>query len=269
MKNKSSIMNVVDGIWKDRQLLLELTYKDFQRKFSGTYLGIFWALAQPALTIVVYCIAFQYGFKSGPINGTPYVVWFVCGIVPWLFVTEAFSTASNCFVEYSYLIKKVKFNTNILPLVKILSSFYIHLLFCVLAVIVALIFAITPTVYIIQLLYYMIANVCFLFAISLITSTIVVFVRDLNQMISVILLIGMWATPIAWSLDSFSQNVQLLFQLNPFLYIIEGYRDAILARGWFWEKTELTIYFWIVVLSLIVLGGWLYTKLRPHFADTV
>lgn len=264
-----SVVKVIEDIWKDRQLLISLSLKDFQRKFSGTYFGVFWAIAQPLLTIIVYWIAFQYGFRSGPIGGVPYTVWFMCGIVPWLFISDAFSSASNSFVEYNYLIKKVKFNTNILPLVKILSAFCIHVLFCVLVFIVALFFRIEPKVYLIQLLYYMFATIALLFALSLISSSLVVFFRDLNQIISVLLLMGMWGTPIAWSLDTFDIGIQKILKVNPFYYIIEGYRDAILGREWFWEKPNLSVYFWSLVVILLIIGGVLYTKLKPHFADTV
>lgn len=262
-------LNIIKDIFKDRNLLISLSLKDFQRKFSGTYFGVFWALAQPMLTILVYWVAFQYGFRSGDVGGIPYVVWFICGIVPWLYVTEAFSTASNSFIEYNYLIQKVKFNITILPAVKILSAFFIHLFFCIIIMVVAFYKKIYPTIYLIQILYYMCCCVILLFGLSLITSSIVVFFRDLNQIISVLLLIGMWGTPIAWSLESFDPGVHIYFKLNPFFYIIEGYRDAILGRTWFWEKPELTLYFWIVVIVLLLIGGNLYTKLKPHFADTV
>ena len=88
-------IQILKDIWKDRRLLLSLSTKDFHRKYSGTFFGIFWAVAQPLLTIVVYWVAFQYGFKSADVDGIPYAVWFICGIVPWLFVAESFSSASN------------------------------------------------------------------------------------------------------------------------------------------------------------------------------
>lgn len=262
-------VHVLKDIWKDRLLLFSLSTKDFQRKYSGTFFGSFWAIVQPLLTIVVYWIAFQYGFKSPDVNGVPYVVWFICGIVPWLYVTESISTASNCFVEYNYLIKKVKFNVVILPLVKILSAFYIHVFFCIIAVAIGAGLRVSPTIYLIQLVYYMVAGIILIFSITLITSSIVVFFRDLNQIISVVLLIGMWGTPIAWTLNGFPESIHKFFKLNPFFYIIEGYRDAILGRNWFWEHPYLTLYFWGVVLVLFIFGGRIYVKLRPHFADTV
>ena len=107
-------IQILKDIWKDRLLLFSLSTKDFQRKYSGTFFGIFWAIAQPLLTIIVYWVAFQYGFKSPDVDAIPYAVWFICGIVPWLYVTESFSSASNCFIEYNYLIKKVKFNVVII-----------------------------------------------------------------------------------------------------------------------------------------------------------
>ena len=90
-----------------------------------------------------------------------------------------------------------------------------------------------------------------------------------NGILSVILLIGMWGTPIAWTLAGFPEAIHKYFKLNPFFYIIEGYRDAILGRQWFWEHPHLTLYFWVFVIILLVIGGRIYVKLRPHFADTV
>ncbi|MDO4632661.1 MAG: ABC transporter permease [Eubacteriales bacterium] len=263
------IYKILSEIFADRQLLIALSAKDFQRKFSGTFFGTAWGILNPLLTMIVYWVAFQYGFHSSDVGGVPYVVWFMCGIVPWLFVTEAFSSASNSFVEYSYLIKKVKFNINILPLVKILSAGFVHALFICLVLAIAIIFRIMPTLYILQLVYYMIANVMLLFSLSLITASVVVFFRDLNQIISVLLLAGMWGTPIAWSLEGFSTSVHFWFKLNPFFYVIEGYRDAILGRKWFWQMPRLTIYFWVFVAVLLMIGGVVYGRLKPHFAETV
>ena len=260
---------VFRNIFQDRKLLLSLAGEDFRRKFSGTYFGAFWAVAQPVLTIVVYWIAFEYGFRSGTTSNVPFVVWFVCGIVPWLYIQEAFSMASNSFLEYSYLIKKVKFNFSILVLVKVFSSMVIHLAFCGIMVVVALLFRVAVSVYLVQIVYYLFAAVVLLLGLSLITASIMVFFRDMNQIISVILLIGMWGTPIAWDLAIFDPAIHKYFQLNPFFYIIEGYRDAVIGRQWFWEKPELSLYFWIVTLGIVCVGCHIFSRLKSHFADVV
>jgi teichoic acid transport system permease protein len=266
----NKIITLMNNIWCDRRLLISLSKKDFVRKFSGTYFGIAWAFVQPLLTIIVYWTVFQFGFRSGDVGETPFVLWFICGIVPWLFISEAFSIASNSFIEYNYLIKKVKFNINILPLVKILSSFYVHIFFVGIITIVCMGFNYFPKIYYIQIIYYMFSAVALIFALSLITSSITVFFRDLNQIINVILLIGMWGTPIAWNLTIFdSPKLQFILKMNPFYYLIEGYRDCILGRGWFWERPMLSIYYWFCTLILFICGISIYLRLKSHFADTV
>lgn len=266
---KIGIIRTIEEIWENRRLLFDLSKKDYQKRFSGTYFGVGWAFIQPTLSILVYIFAFQFGFRSVDIVGVPYAMWFTCGIVPWLFLSDGISTASNSFLEYDYLIKKVKFNITILPLVKILSSLYIHLFFVIITVIMSLIYRIPPSFMLIQIVYYAFCAICLLFGFSLVTSSIMVFFRDLNQIISVVLLVGMWGTPIAWSLDNFSESLHKYFKANPFYYIIEGYRDSILGRKWLWEKPVLTIYFWAVVLALLILGGFVFYRLRDYFAESV
>lgn len=269
MKLLRNAKDLMKDIYEDRRLLIDLSAKDVQRRFSGTYFGLVWGFLQPLMTIIVYWAVFQFGFRSGDVGEIPFVLWFITGIVCWLFISEAFSFASNSLLEYSYLIQKVKFNVDILPLVKIMSSFYIHLFFLLIVLIICAMFGYWPTVRLVQLLYYMIATIVFVFGLSLLTSSVIVFFRDLNQIISIILLIGMWGTPIAWNLDNFTPATQRILKLNPFYYLVEGYRDAILGRKWFLDRPELTVYFWTVTIIILFIGIHFYTKLKPHFADTV
>lgn len=263
------VIKLAADIYEDRKLLKDLSLKDVKRRFSGTYFGMVWGILQPLLTIIVYWAVFQFGFRSGDVEDAPFVLWFITGMICWLFISEAFQAAGNSFVEYNYLIQKVKFNINILPLMKILSSFYIHLFFLLIVLVVCAVFGFYPQPKLFQIIYYMCAESMFLFAFSLITSSVLVFFRDLNQIISIFLLMGMWGTPIAWNITNFPEDVQRILMMNPFYYLVEGYRDAILGREWFWEKPVLGIRFWIITLALLVIGTSVYTRLKPYFADTV
>lgn len=263
------IKQLITEIYADRRLLFDLSTKDMQRRFSGTYFGMVWGILQPLMTMIVYWAVFQFGFRSGDVGQIPYVLWFISGIVVWLYISEAFTYASNSFLEYSYLIQKVKFNVNILPLVKIFSSFYIHLFFLLVVIMICVLFGYCPTLRFLQIVYYMAATVILLFAMSILSASVMVFFRDLNQIISIILLLGMWGTPIAWNLDMFPPAFQRILKLNPFYYLVEGYRDALLGRKWFWDRPRLGIYFWILTFILLTAGVTVYTKLKPHFADTV
>lgn len=269
MKVLKPVITLCSEIYADRRLLIDLSIKDMKKRFSGTYLGLVWGLLQPLMTIIVYWAVFQFGFRSGDVGEIPFVLWFISGIVVWLFISEVFSNASNSFLEYNYLIQKVKFNVNILPLVKICSGFYIHLLFLLLVLGICAVFGYFPNLMLLQIIYYMIATITLVFGMSLLTSSVMVFFRDLNQIINIILLIGMWSTPIAWDMGYFSEKVQNILKLNPFYYLVEGYRDSILGRKWFWERPVLGLYFWFVTFLFLIIGTNFYVRLRPHFADTV
>ena len=193
----------------------------------------------------------------------------MCGIVPWLYISESISAASNSFVEYDYLIKKVKFNITILPLVKIFSALFIHLFFTIFVIAIGIILGYPIGIYFLQIIYYVFAEVMLLFAFSLVTSTIVVFFRDLNQIINLILLAGMWGTPIAWNPEIFPETIQKYFKFNPFYYIIEGYRDSILGREWFWNKPYQALYHWGIVIILLILGGFVFSRMKDYFAESV
>ena len=127
-----NLYRLIKELYSDRRLLVSLSKKDFRRKFAGSYLGVIWAFLQPALTVLVYCIVFQFAFPGSNTDGVPFVAWFLPGIVLWLFISEAISISSSAYLEYSYLVKKVAFSIGILPMVKVLSSFITHLCFVVL-----------------------------------------------------------------------------------------------------------------------------------------
>ena len=263
------IRNLWMSIYTSRALLFSLAIKDFQRRFAGSYLGIVWAFIQPLLTMLVYWIVFQFGFRTGDMGDVPFVLWFMCGIVPWLYFSEAVSSASNALLEYGYLVKKIVFNIDILPLVKIISTGFIHFCFVGLLLVVSCLVGFWPDKYFLQLPYYLLCIWAFVFGFTLFTSAIMVFFRDLNQIIGIILLIGMWGTPIVWSTDIVPPKYMFIIKLNPIFYIVEGYRESIISGVWFWQKYNQTFYFWFSTMSLIIFGSVIFNRVKPHFADVL
>ena len=102
-----------------------------------------------------------------------------------------------------------------------------------------------------------------------ITCAVVVFFRDLSQIIAIFLQVGVWMTPIMWNFEDLHIHgfLRMIFRLNPMYYIVEGYRGALIDGRWFWEDAGLTIYFWAVTLVLLFLGKRIFNRLRVHFAD--
>jgi len=108
-----------------------------------------------------------------------------------------------------------------------------------------------------------------LIGVTFITSSIMPFFKDMAQLISVVIQIGFWLTPIVWTMDIAPEKYHFLFKLNPFYYIAEGYRDTFLYGTWFWTKPFETLYFWVFSLSIFMVGCFLYKKLKPHFSDVL
>lgn len=258
-------------LYQNRALILQLAKNDFKTKYAGSYLGIVWAFIQPLVTILVYWFVFTVGLKAGAVDQYPFVLYLVTGIVPWFFFQDALNGGTNALIEYNYLVKKVVFKISILPMVKIISALFVHLVFVVIALIFCCCFGYFPGAAAVQIAYYSLCTFVFVLGLSYATSAVVVFFRDLTQLINIILQVGIWMTPIMWDVNMLAGYpwIMKLFKLNPMYYIVNGYRDALLADVWFWQHWKWTIYFWILILLLFVLGTVIFKRLKTHFADVL
>lgn len=254
---------------QSRKLIFSLAKNDFRTKYAGSYFGILWAFVQPICTILVFWFVFQVGFKSTDVGNVPFICWFICGLVPWFFFSEAWGSATNCLVEYSFLVKKVVFKVHILPLVKIISAFFVHLFFIVFMMCVFFFYKIKPDISWIQVVYYCFCMVVLTISLSFITAPLVVFFKDLGQIMNIILQFGMWLTPIMWSIDLIPERFMGLFKLNPMYYIVQGYRDSFIYDVPFYNNIKQTLYFWLIAGAMMLLGCILFRKLKPHFADVL
>ncbi len=259
---------VID-ILKNMPLIFELAICDFKTRYATSYLGMAWAFVQPVVNVVIYVIVFGYGFKSTPVKDFPFVLWLVAGIVPWFYFSEALTTATNSLREYSYLVKKVIFEIKILPMVKITAAMMIHLFFILVAVILYLSHGYMPSIYYLQLIYYLLCATVLALGLSYLTSALNVFVPDLTHIIGIGLQFGMWMTPIMWSSDIFGPEIERLVKINPLYYVVEGYRDCFYNQVMFWEKPGLTLWFWGFTFSALVIGMYAFRKLERHFADVL
>lgn len=256
-------------ILKGRRLIFSLAKNDFKTKYASSYLGIVWGFIQPLLTIVTYWFVFQVGLRSGSVSDIPFILWFIVAIIPWFFFSEALSSATNVYSEYSYLVKKVVFKIELLPIVKIISALFVHLFFILFIFIMYTGYGYYPDFNSLQMLYYLICTIMLVLSVSLVTSAIVLFFKDLNQIIIIILQIGFWFTPIGWSYTMLPDFWSSIFKLNPMFYIVEGYRDTFIYGVSFIQHPYYTLYFWLFCLTAFVVGIKSLKKLKPHFADVI
>ena len=243
---------------------------DFKTKYAGSVLGFFWAFVQPVITVLIYWFIFQIGFKNGDVDGYPFILWLVSGLLPWFFVSDSITNATSSLVEYSYLVKKVLFNINILPVARVVSVFFVQLFLIGFTAILFIVYGQMPSVYWLQLVYYIVYMLLVCIGISYFTASLFVFFRDVVQIVSIVLQIVFWITPIVWQMSIFDEKVQLALNFNPLFYPVRGYRDALMSGKCFWEYGfGWNLYYWLIALAFCLIGMSCFKKLKQHFADVL
>ncbi len=269
------IITIPVELFQSRNLIWKLARNDFKKRYAGSYFGFVWALAQPVVTVVMYWIVFDKVFDTRSqmvASGleVPYVLYLTAGLVPWFYFTEAITQGTMALVEYNYLVKKVVFNISILPIIKVIAATFIHIFFVSVLLVVAIGYGYYPSIYTLQIFYYSLCLFLLVLGMSYLTCALVVFIRDLQQIINIVLQIGMWATPILWDITMLkTDEMKTLFKLNPLVYIVNGYRSAIYEQEWFWEHFYSSTYFWIFTISMFCIGTLVFRRMRVHFADVL
>ncbi len=269
LKYLKTFYRFLRDIYKSKRLLIDLAKNDFKSRYMNNYLGILWAFVQPIGMIVMFWFVFQVGFRAVPVDNFPFILWLMTGMIPWFFFAESLQSAANSILSNSFLVKKVVFRVSLLPIIQIISALIIHMFFITFLFGMFLYYGYSPTIYWLQIPYYLVCTIVLILGISWITSSIIVFFRDLGQILTMIIQSGFILTPIFWSINILPKEYQYLVELNPMHYIIEGYRNSLIYNIWFWEKIDLTLYFWVIALFFFFVGAVVFRKLRPHFADVL
>ena len=258
-------------LYQSRHLIWKLARNDFKKRYAGSYLGAVWAMVQPVVTVAMYYVVFDVimGTGNAMVPDKPYVLFLTAGLVPWFYFNEALNNGTNALLEYNYLVKKVVFKISVLPIIKIIAATFIHVFFVLVMLVIAAIYGYYPTIYMIQLIYYSLCLFIFVLGLCYSTCAIMVFFKDIGQIISILLQIGMWATPILWDVNTLSPTVQMIVKINPLVYIVNGYRTAIFEKTWFWEDFYSTMYFWIVTVVVFGVGALVFKRLKVHFSDVL
>lgn len=268
-----TVIGLFRNIFVKRKMILDLAKADFRKRFVGSYFGIIWMFVQPLVTIMIYALIFGWGFKSTPpVPDVSYTVWLIPGIVPWFFFSESLSNITGILQEYSYLVKKVVFPVELLPVIKLASCFLVHLCFIAMMLLFYLCSGRMPKISWIQIFYYSFAAAMLAMGIGYLSAAINVFFKDMAQIVQILLQFGIWLAPIMYDDQMFAGRapwVGTVLKLNPFYYIVAGYRDSMITGAPFWMRPTLGIYFWVLTLGIFWLGLKFFTKMRPHFSDVL
>ena len=262
-------MDFIKGLWKNRKLVFQLGKNDFRNRFAGTSLGAIWGFAQPFVFMLTYVIVFQYILETGSNGNYPYVVWFLPGMAMWMYCSDAILTASNSIRNYSYLVKKVVFPVDIIPIISLTSSSFIGIFLILIAIIASSIYGFFPNI--LNVIYIIFCAVCFIIALTRFTSALTTLVPDFAQLLNIMMQLFMWFTPIVWNLDMLSANIVKIFKAFPFTYLVEGLRQAFMENSTIITDNNYmyTIIFWVITILLYIWGNSIFRKNKKDFADVL
>lgn len=262
-------MDFLKTLFKNRKLAIKLGKNDLRNRFANTSLGTIWGFAQPFVFMLTYVIVFQYILKTGSSGEYPYVVWFLPGMSMWMFCSDAILTASNSIRNYSYLVKKVVFPVDIIPIISLTSSSFIGIFLIFIAVIVSSIFGYIPNFF--TVIYILFCAITFIIALTRFTSALTTVVPDFAQLLNILMQLFMWFTPIIWNLSMLSEGWRKFFKAFPFTYLVEGFRQAFMADSTIITDSNYlyTILFWGITIILFIWGNAVFKKTKKDFADVL
>jgi len=228
-----------------------------------------WAILDPVAFITMLYFVFNMRFGDRQALGLPFIVYLMTGYVAFNFFSKAFNEATSSIQDSDFLLKKINFRVAIIPMIKLFANLYLHFIILILVIPLLLIKGIYPSFYWFQVLYYMFAMSFFLLGISWFASSISLFIPDLKNVIAILMRLLFFLTPIFWSMDRLPDNISRILKFNPLYYLVMGYRESFVLNVPFWKHPNLTLYFWGVTAFVLLLGIFVFRRLRPHFAEVI
>ncbi|MCM8776512.1 MAG: ABC transporter permease [Candidatus Omnitrophica bacterium] len=261
------LINFLKRVAAYRAVIGLMALRTIQYRYAGTLAGMAWSFLQPLMMILVYWLVFSVGFKLQPAQNIPFIVMFLCGLIPWAMFHETLTANVQAITGNPHLVKKTVFPTEILPVVNLAASFISHGIMLVILAVILIWNRIPFSWHNLQFLYYLLALSIFSLGLSWFLSALNVFYRDTSQILSVLLNLWFWLTPVVWMSDLLPAHLRPFIQLNPIYYIIEGYRSSFIYHEPFWHHGGLGLYFWGVSSLALIAGGMIFRRLKPEFAD--
>lgn len=241
-------------------------YENRSRR-SQLLLGRIWDFLNPLFQILIYWFVFSVGLKTETRNGFPYAIWLMCGMMPWLAMNSSAVNAANAIQYNASVLKNVSIPVTIMPMKAIVKAYYEHLWTMGILIVTLLFSRIWPTWHWLELAYYLLASWAFLTGFSLITSSLSAVYRDFFEFLNPIMRLLFYISSVVWPLESLPEDLQSIMRLNPFAYIVEGYRKCLLYGEGVHTAWQQGVYFWLLSLMMILLGSMLHMRLRKRFID--
>lgn len=253
-------------VWRYRDMLYFLAIRDYKIRFKQSALGFLWALIQPLVMITIFYFIFSKSLGV-EFEGGPYILFFLCGFIPWNYFSKAISYGSTAFIGEAELIKKVYFPRIILPIATTFSSLSDIIFSFIILVVMLVYYGVSLNPNIVWLPLFFMLMLTYATSLSLWFGTLNVRFRDIQILLPFMIQSLFMLTPLAYPIDKFPESMHWIFIFNPMAGIIEGFRFSILGVGDPWNFFFICSYFFIFFVFLS--GLFLFNQLQHKFADII
>jgi len=253
-------------IWRFRELLYFLTWRDIKVRYKQTALGAAWAIIQPVFMMVVFTLAFGKLAKV-PSDGVPYPVFAYAALLPWQLFAHSLTEASNSLVSNERLITKVYFPRLVVPIAAVLGGLMDFAVSFVVLLGLMAYYGIRPGMAIVTLPLFLLLAIATALGVGLWLSALNVRYRDIRYTIAFLTQLWLFATPVAYPSSLVPVRYRVLYGLNPMAGVVEGFRWALLGKA---PPSMSLIAASSIVVVVILTGGLMYFKrMELVFADVV
>lgn len=262
----------IRGLWTHKRLILDFVKRELESRYKGALLGRGWVLINHLALISIYTFVFSVVLKTrlktghGTL-GIDFALWLYCGLLPWFTINEVMSVSSRDISSKVMFVKKLVFPLEILPIVTVLAALFnmtIGLLMLVVGSVILGHGLHWTDFYVIP---FFIPFFFFSSGIALLVSSLGVYFRDLGQLVGLVSMVWLYATPIMYTSSSIPKAFRGLFFINPLTQFVAYFRDSL-----FWGRLpNLWFLLWFLIGSLALYGiGYLtFRKIKPGFADVL
>jgi lipopolysaccharide transport system permease protein len=254
------------ALWKYRELLYFMVWRDIKVRYKQAVLGIAWAVLLPVVNIIVFTFVFGYLFQQNQ-SGVSYPLLSAAGLLPWGLFSGALMRSSMSLVGNTNLITKVYFPRLVIPISSVLSGL-VDFGISALIVLGLMVYYHTPLTWnILWLLPLTLLVVITALSVGLWLAALNVQYRDVGHIVPVLVQIWMYASPVAYSAGLVTGNItRIVYGLNPMAGVIQGFRWAIMGSD---PPGELFIMSIIMVIILFVSGLFYFRRMERTFADMI
>lgn len=252
-------------LYEYREMICSLVKRDIRGRYKGSVLGFLWTFLNPLLQLVVYTLVFSVIMRSG-IN--KYYIFLFVALIPWIFFSTSISGGASCIITQKEMVQKIYFPREVLPISHVTSQF-VNMLYGFVVVLAVLIFT-GYGVNCVALLYLpVIMSIEYILALGLvmIVSAVTVYLKDIQYVINIIMMLWQFLTPIMYSEKMVPQQLLFVFRLNPMTSVIKAYRTILYYKA----IPDITMLGSTLIIGIIFLvGGWaIFLHLKRRFAENL